>query len=101
MHDSGGTPQALAAAPWTLLASYLTEEIQGSFEHADLVLGWLGDVACGTLREHMSTGNAHELTIQSQEVRIVSDYLDLPPCLLSHEEFRRAVQSWRTFILSS
>lgn len=86
-----------------LLGSFLEEDVQSSLDNCGIVLQSLSDVERGACQPFHSTGNAHDVFIQSDRVHIEHLWLLPPmqPLELTIGRFRQALLEWRAFLVAT
>jgi uncharacterized protein YacL (UPF0231 family) len=94
-----GHPQFDLPKSLEILAWYLEQDIQKSVFCCDEIMKAAELVQKGEIDFWKGTGNAHTVTIKPESVTIVNEFSDeVDSCLITTNEFKNAVLSWRNFI---
>ncbi len=79
-----------------LLGMYLEQDIQGSTIVCDEFIKYCNKVINKEIPEWKIVGNAHRLTIYSENIIIKNLFCDsFEPLQLSHQEFLAALKEWK------
>ena len=99
--DTRGRPHAEAPAPYQVLGQYLHSDIQSIPSRSQELIDTVDSVRSGHESEWKDVGNAFELHITPEGVRVKSLYLEPPQSgYISLEDFRQALVDWLAFIQS-
>lgn len=81
-----------------LLAWFLEQDIQSSTESCKDMLGICNKVEMGKIPMWKGTGNAHTVTIKSENVKIKNEFLDIDFFLeIPLMDFKNALKEWLVF----
>ena|SRR5262245_1677795 len=98
-YDAHDFPRAEVDTPHEVLGWFLEQDVQSSLPWGRELVETIENIQADRTSHWEGTGNAHTLVMTGKGVRIDNEYVDPPQsCELSLHEFKRAVQSWLTFI---
>jgi uncharacterized protein YacL (UPF0231 family) len=97
--DPQGYPRAEYSSPHEVLGWYLEQDIQCSEVNCEEILRACDQIVSGNEQEWGGVGNAHDISITADRVRIENLFSDVVfSCELTVEDFRQVVQSWKELI---
>ena len=99
--DSQGYPRAEYSAPYEVVGWYLEQDIQSSDVNCEEILQVCDRIANREEQEWGGVGNAHDINIRADGVRIENVYSDtVAPCELTIEEFKEVIRAWKSLVES-
>lgn len=97
--DEDGFRRAFFQKPYQVVGSFLEHDIQGG-GYRPIHLDICDKVESGELEQWSGIGNAHRVNIKGDSVTIenIFDSVDFPPCTISIDVFRKALEEWLVFV---
>jgi hypothetical protein len=97
--DAHGVYRAAVDPPFTLVAAYLEQDVQGCSSTAVELIRHIDDVAAGRSATWEGTGNAFQLSLTPGGARIECLWDETEPtCEVGLAELRQVLAQWAAFV---